>query len=530
MASRNSAAENTLVGINPNIDWRFLTTPQAGLNGRQLHYARGKCLGGSSARNYLEYNRATVGAMQKWADQVGDQSWTWEGVLPYYKKGVHFTPPNNSSGGIAANNTISYDPSAFSPTGGPLQVGYANYIYAFTSWSLRAWTELGLAVNPLGFSSGRLIGAQWATQTYNPWDQTRSSSQTSYLTLAQQETSLLVYTHSFVKRILFNGNKTATGVMVEAGGVPFYINATREVILSAGVFQSPQLLMVSGIGPAQTLRNYSIDVLADRPGVGQNMWDNLIFGPSYVANLETAAIETNPLYAASVAEAYLVNKTGPLTNVGDDFIAFDKVSNQTWSNVSSSTRSALAAAFPADWPEAEWFTTSSYFGTAAGPPDGKNYVSSVIGLLALLSRGNVTIASADMSDAPIINPNWLTDPADQEIAVAAYKRARAFFQTSALAPILIGQEVFPGPNITTDAELLSFIRQTVVTLFHAAGTCQMGMTNNTMSVVDSKARVIGVQNLRVVDISAFPFLPPGQPQGTVYMLAEKIADDILTGS
>ena len=474
----------------------------------------------------MEFNRATIGAMQKWADQVGDESYVWENVLPYYKKSVDFTPPKD----IPANASVGYDLSAYTPTGGPLHVSYPNYIYAFGSWARRAFLELGLAINPLGFESGRLIGHQYAPHSIDPSQETRSSSQTSFLTLAVQETDLIVYTHSFVKRILFDGNKRATGVMVEASGVPFFLKATSEVILSAGVFQSPQLLMVSGIGPSDVLDQHNISVLVDRPGVGQNMWDNIIYGPSYEIDLETAAIIANPASAGQVVQEYLINQTGPLTNMGGDYIAFDKVTNQTGAEgVSASAKQALSV-FPPDWPEAEYLVTSSYFGAGTGPPDDKNYGTIITGLLAMLSRGNVTIASSDMADAPIIDPKWLTHPADQEVAVAAFKYARAFFNSRALAPVVLSEEVYPGANISTDAQILKHIQATFTPLFHAAGTCAMGMVNDTMAVIDSKARVIGVDGLRVVDISAFPLLPPGQPQATVYMLAEKIADDILKGS
>lgn len=465
--------------------------------------------------------------MQRWADQVGDESYTWTNVLPFYKKSVHFTPPNNKT--IPANASIGYDASAFSTKGGPLQVSYANYIYAFGSWAQKAFLELGLVVNPLGFQSGRLIGHQYSAQTYDPRDETRSTSQTAFLTLAQQQTALVVYTHSFVTRILFSSTKQAIGVEVEADGVPFYLNATREVIVLAGVFQSPQLLMVSGIGPAATLNQHNIPVLADRPGVGQNMWDNIIYGPSYVLDLETSAIIHNPAHSSHIVQDYLVNKTGPLTNVGDDYLAFTKITTQPWANISQATQQAFST-FPPDWPEAEYLVGSSYLGTGVGPPDDKNYGTMIVGLLTLLSRGNVTISSPSMSSPPIINPNWLTSPSDQELAVAAFKHAHALFHTQALRPIVLGPEAYPGANITTDAEILAYIQSTFLTLYHAAGTCAMGKRNDTNAVVDSKARVIGVDGLRVVDISAFPFLPPGQPQATVYMLAEKIAADILTGS
>ena len=164
----------------------------------------------------------------------------------------------------------------------------------------------------------------------------------------------------------------------------------------------------------------------------------------------------------------------------------------------------------------------------APPPDTvHNYGSIAPGLIAPLSRGYVTINSSDMSDPPVTNPNWLTHPTDQELAVAAVRRVREYFATPGLKSISIGEEAWPGANVTTDAEILSVLQKQVGTFYHASATCKMGTANDTMAVVSSKARVFGVENLRVVDISAFPFLPPGQPQATVYMLAEKIAEDVL---
>lgn len=165
-------------------------------------------------------------------------------------------------------------------------------------------------------------------------------------------------------------------------------------------------------------------------------------------------------------------------------------------------------------------TIAGYFGyqnnfITGAPNDGYNYASTIIALVAPLSRGNISISSSNMADQPLINPNWLTDPADVQVALAGYKRVRQLFATKALAPVLIGPEYFPGPSAQTDAELLQIIRQSLNTVFHAAATCAMGKTSDPKAVVDSKARVIGVKNLRVVDASAFPFLPPGHPMATV---------------
>ena len=165
---------------------------------------------------------------------------------------------------------------------------------------------------------------------------------------------------------------------------------------------------------------------------------------------------------------------------------------------------------------------------AIGPNDGINeYAGSAISLLTTFSRGNVTINSADMSDAPKINPAYLTDERDQELGVAAFRFARRLAATQSLQRAIIGNEVVPGPGVKTNAEILKYLQQSITPFYHASCTCKMGRRNDSMAVVDSEAKVIGVNGLRVVDVSAFALLPPGQPQATVYMLAEKIADMIL---
>lgn len=207
----------------------------------------------------------------------------------------------------------------------------------------------------------------------------------------------------------------------------------------------------------------------------------------------------------------------------DEFQAWEKVPQALRSHFTNSSLKALSA-FPSDWPEVEYLLTSALFGRqqnfiADVPNDGYNYATVAVALVAPLSRGTIDIQSSDMSDPPLINPNWLTHPADQEVVVAAYKRARQLFTSSAMKPIIIGPEYFPGPalNVTTDAQILNFVRQSFNTVFHAACTCKMGRSNDSMAVVDSHARVFGVQGLRVVDASAFPLLPPGHPMSTICM-------------
>ncbi|KAK5947173.1 hypothetical protein PMZ80_001320 [Knufia obscura] len=511
----------------PLIDWGFVTTPQAGAANRSLHYARGKTLGGSSARNYLAYHRPTVESMDRWATEVGDDSYGWDNVLPFYKKSPHLTLLNTDL--RPSNSSVQYDPTAFdNSAGGPLQVSWPNYADAINTWAELGLGAVGVPPNPENFNSGNLTGSAWNPSTLNADSQERETSQTSFLAQAIRQTDIKVYKQSLAKQIIFDSSKTATGVLIDTMGQEYTLTATKEVVLSAGVFQSPQLLMVSGVGPRATLEQFNIPVLSDLPGVGQNMWDHIKFGPAYRVNVLTSSESlNNPVYAELTAQEYLQNRTGPLT-VPPGMIAWEKLSSNPAVNWSRSTLDALAE-FPFDWPEMEYLIENGFAGDnqnymMADPKDGYNYATVSAALVAPLSRGNVSIESSDMADAPIINPNWLTHPADIDVAVAAFKRVRQVFEN--MSNVTIGEEYYPGLNVSTDAEITQFIRQTVIQLYHAAGTCKMGPKNDSMAVVDTESRVYGVQSLRVVDASAFPFLPPGHPQSTVYMLAEKITENM----
>ncbi|TIA30100.1 hypothetical protein D6C78_09814 [Aureobasidium pullulans] len=205
---------------------------------------------------------------------------------------------------------------------------------------------------------------------------------------------------------------------------------------------------------------------------------------------------------------------------GGDIVGFLKVTNQSWANMSSTTAHDFQTTFPADWPEIEIAPF------AIGPNDGvHNFASLTIGLLATFSRGNVTISS-NTADAPIINPAFLIHPHDLTLAITASKFARHLASTSSLHSAII-EEVIPDPAVRTDAEIIAYLRESMVTFYHVSCTCKMGKRNDSMAVVDSKARVIGVTGLRVVDASVFPFLVLGQPQATVDMLAEKIVEVVL---
>jgi choline dehydrogenase len=256
-------------------------------------------------------------------------------------------------------------------------------------------------------------------------------------------------------------------------------------------------------------------------GVGQNLWDQLLFPIIHAMNVPTAAeYITAPQYAQKTVQQYLNSASGPLSSM-NGFIAFEKIPQNLRSSFTPAAQADLAK-LPADWPEVEYVSNSAF-------AEGTGLGVMLACLSAPRSRGNVTISSANPSDPPVINIGWLTDPndTDAQVAVAGFKRLRQAW--AAIPSITLGPELTPGPNVTTDAEILGYIREAASTIYHAAATCAMGKDPNAGAVVDSSARVFGVKGLRVVDNSASPFAVPGHPQSTVYMLAEKIADLIRRG-
>lgn len=529
-------ATTQFVGASPEdtqplIDWGFVSTPQAGANNRSIQYARGKTLGGSSARNYMAFHRGTTGSYQRWADEVDDNSYTLANLMKYFQRSVTVIAPQSDK--RFPNSSVEYDSSAFNNTiypNQPLQVTWGNWAYPIASWTQLALAKVGINTQPEGFLSGQLLGSSWCPSTIEPKSQHRSSSQTSFLTSAMRYTSLKTYSHSLARKVLFEGNRT-TGVLLQAGRKNFTLTATKEVILSAGAFQSPQLLMVSGIGPKETLQQLDIPLVMDLPGVGQNLWDQPLWGISYRVNVPTGSeMVNNPAYAAMAAESYIANGTGPLASP-PSLLAFERLSESAPGLLQNSTLEALKK-FPSDWPQVEYLIQNGYTGYSenlmtADPADGYNYATLAACLVSPFSTGNVTISSADASVPPVINPNWLTTSEDKDLAVASFKRVRQIWNQ--MTNVTIGDEYFPGPNVATDEQILEYIQEAVLQIYHASATCKMGRKDDPYAVLDSKARVYGVHNLRVVDASSFPFLPPGHPQATVYMLAEKIADDIKKG-
>ncbi|KAL8851114.1 MAG: hypothetical protein Q9221_003917 [Calogaya cf. arnoldii] len=483
------------VGTDPNdtnaIDWGFVTEPQA-----------------------------------KWADEVDDESYTWQNFLPFLQKTVDYNPPDLRY----LNSTNSHDDSPFNRVPlGPLQVSFGRYEDPYGTWAQRAFQGIGqAAIN--GFQSGKLIGSSYIAFTEDPI----SGLRPEHPPLQQYPGT----PHPFQTK-----TNVANGVLVSSSAPgntnrTYTLRARKEVIVSAGAFQSPQLLMVSGIGPRQTLERHNISpIIKDLPGVGQNLQDQIFFGTSYRVNLLTAsATFNNPALAAAALPLFL-NKTpgasGPLTNPSVPVIGWENLPNTTSSLLTPSVKTALGKEFPPDWPQLEFIPSGSVFSASnfvtSDPTDGYNYASIATAIITPFSKGNISISSPSTTDPPLINPAWLTHPSDKSLAIAAFKRQRDYWSYLTTQNITIGHEYKPGPNVRTDEQIWDFIKKEVGTVWHAAATCKMGRKGDEGAVVDSEGRVFGTERLRVVDASAFPFLTPGHPQAVVYALAEKVAEGILEG-
>ena len=285
-----------------------------------FHVLKSIQLGGCTALNYMAYERSTVGAFDKWADEVGDSWWTYENVSDFYYRSLNFTPPDQSK--RIANSTPDYDTSTLG-SGGPLMLGYANYAQAFSTWIAKAMVAVGIpSIN--GFTSGRLMGSAWLVHTLNHTTGYRDSSETAFLRPFLDRANLVVYTDTLAEKILFDGN-TARGVQVSTGNKTYNISATKEVILSAGTFQSPQLLQVSGIGPADLLQKHGIEVVADRSGVGYGMNDHIFYGISYRVNVQTSSALQYGQAMQKAIEDFDNEQSGPLSSPGGDFGGYEKL-------------------------------------------------------------------------------------------------------------------------------------------------------------------------------------------------------------
>ena len=470
-----------------SVNWMYQTEPEPGLGGRQVFQPRGKVLGGSSSINGLLYVRGQHEDYDRWR-QRGNVGWGYDDVLPYFKK--------------AENQQRGADD--YHGAGGPLSVSDWRHDDPLSEAFVKAAVETGIPFNP-DFNGKTQEGAGFFQTTTRRGR--RASSAFSYLRPAKNRGNLHIETSALAQRILFEG-KRAKAVEYKQNGQLRTARARKEVLLSSGAYNSPQLLQLSGVGPADLLKTHGIDVVLDAPGVGNDLQDHLQVRivTRCAQRITLNDVVNHPVRRVMAGVRWALARSGPLTIAAGTSGAFFK------------TNPRLAS------PDIQIhfipFSTDK-MGENLHPFSG--FTASVCQLRPE-SRGSLKIRSADPSAPPEIRINYLASETDRAAFIDGIKILRKILAAPALEAHCV-EEVYPGAKTTSDEEVLDFCRKTGSTVYHPTSTCRMG--NDPLAVVDQRLRVRGVEGLRVIDASVMPDLMSGNTNAPTIMIAEKASDMIL---
>ena len=470
-------------------NWCFHTDPDPNMNGRRIYWPRGKTLGGSSSINGLVYIRGQREDYDHWA-ALGNDGWGYDDVLPYFIKSER-----NQRGA-----------SAFHGGDGPLSVSDIGAKHELIEAFIAGAGQNGVPRTD-DFNGATQEGAGYFQ--LNTWRGWRWSTATGYLRPASGRSNLSVRTEAQATGIVLE-NRRAIGVRYRQGGEDKVARCRGEVLLCAGAIQSPQLLQLSGIGPAALLKERGVPVLHDLPGVGENLQDHLQIRLIFESTRPTTNDQLNSWTGqAKLALQWLLHRSGPLAvgiNQGGCFMR--ALQNGSGTPV-------------AETPDIQFHVATLSADLAGGKVHPFSGMTMSICQLRPESRGHIRIKSTDPFQPPEMQPNYLATDLDRRTAVAGMKAARAIAAAPAMRPC-IKREVKPGPDANDDAALLEFCRNNGATIFHPSGTCKMG--SDALAVVDARLRVRGVAGLRVIDASAMPTLISGNTNAPIVMMAEKAVD------
>lgn len=469
-------------------NWQYESEPEPHLNGRRMHAPRGKGLGGSSSINGLVYVRGNPLDFELWKDQ-GAQGWGYANVLPYFKRAER-----RDEGG-----------DSYRGGDGPLDTRYGpmrNPLY-------QAWID---AAAQAGYPiTSDINGEQqegFGRMDMTVRDGARCSAAKAYLRPAMKRPNLTVVTHAMAEQIVMEGRK-AVGIRYQRAGQAHVAYASREVILSGGPINSPQLLMLSGIGPAAELRRHGIEIVADRPGVGANLQDHLEFYFQVACKRPVSLYPYMNWFAKGLIGAqWLLTRKGLGATNHFESCGF--------------IRSRAGIKYP---------DIQYHFFPLAVRYDGKSMVEghgfqAHVSPMRSKSRGSITLRSEDTKGKPVIRFNYMSHPDDWAEMRAGVRLTREIFAQSAFDPFR-GEEIAPGADVVSDDEIDAFIRDKIESGYHPCGTCKIGDAADPMAVVDNELRVIGVDGLRVVDSSVMPSITTGNLNAPTIMIGEKGADHIL---
>ena len=491
---------------NPRTDWLYQTEPDTGLNGRSLRYPRGKTLGGCSSINGMIYMRGQARDYDQWAHLTGDDSWRWEQVLPAFRRHEDHWRLDHANEASPAFASLHGNKSHGST--GEWRVERQRLRWDVLDAFAQAAQQAGIPATD-DFNGGNNEGVGyfevnqkkgWRWNTAKAFLRPTCYGRANFeMWTSAQATRLIVEPQS-------DGSRRCTGVQVWTGKEMVTARAACEVVLSAGAINSPQLLQLSGIGPAALLREHGVDVVHDLPGVGANLQDHLQIRSVYkVQSVKTLNTLASTLTGkALIGLEYALKRSGPMSMAPSQLGAFTRSSaNQPHPNIEYHVQPLSLDAFGEPLHSFPAFTAS-------------------VCNLNPTSRGTVQIKSGRFGDAPAIAPNYLSTPEDRQVAADSLRVTRHIVAQPALARYQ-PEEFKPGVQFQTDEELTRLAGDIATTIFHPVGTTKMGQDSDPMAVLDSRMRVRGIRGLRVVDAGAMPTITSGNTNSPTLMMAEKAA-------
>jgi choline dehydrogenase len=495
---------------NPRTDWMFQTEPTAGLNGRTLRYPRGKTLGGCSSINGMIYMRGQARDYDNWAKLTGDDDWSWVKSVPDFKAHEDHYKLDGGADPKTGNNSRFSD---LHGGDGELRVEKQRLRWDVLESFAKAANEAGISSTD-DFNSGDNAGVGYFEVTQKSgW---RWNGSKAFLRPIRNRKNLTVWTESHVERLVFeptaSGATRCVGAIVRRGGDSVTVRTRREVILSAGAIGSPQILQLSGVGPAALLKSHGIDVIKDMPNVGENLQDHLQIRAVYkIEGAKTMNTLANSLIGkAKIGLEYALTRSGPMSMSPSQLGAFTRSDpSRPYANLEYHVQPLSLDAFGEDLHPFPAMTAS-------------------VCNLNPTSRGYVRIKSNRPGDAPEIQPNYLATEDDRLIAAQSLRQVREIMAKPAMRkykPV----EWKPGIQFQSDEDLAKLAGDIANTIFHPTGTVRMGRDDDPSAVLDTHLRVRGIEGLRVVDASVMPEITSGNTNAPTLMIAEKAARWIQTG-
>ena len=476
---------------NPRTDWMFRTEAEPGLNGRSLIYPRGKVMGGSSSINGMIYMRGQSRDYDEWARLTGDDSWRWDHVLPLFRE----TEDHHAGG------------NAYHGAGGEWRVEKQRLRWDILDAFRDAAAQTGIPKTD-DFNRGDNEGCGYFE--VNQKNGLRWNTAKAFLkTLKKRRGNLDIMTGCHVKRLRIETTEQGAvckGVEFTGGGTEWFAESAHETLVCAGAIGSPQILQLSGIGPAGLLQQHAVKVVHDSPGVGENLQDHLQLRMAFkVQSVKTLNTMANSTFGKlRIGIEYALNRSGPMSMAPSQLGAFTRSdSSQATANLQYHVQPLSLDKFGQPLHTFPAFTAS-------------------VCNLRPSSRGHVRIGTADPLAAPKITPNYLSTVEDRKVAADSLALTRRIVAAPALQKYN-PQEFMPGVHLQTEDELAHAAGEIGTTIFHPVGTCKMGRTDDVMAVVDQQMRVKGVSGLRVVDASVMPVITSGNPNSPIIMIAEKVA-------